>query len=103
MTDTTKKLHETLDLLGMRAQATAAGMIQMAVELARAGVIDDAALSRIKDAVYGEISLRRPASVSREEYDRTMRRRLDALFSGEETIGTTPPADVAAVIDRDQP
>jgi hypothetical protein len=32
-----------------------------------------------------------------------MRRRLDALFSGEETIGTTPPADVAAVIDRDQP
>jgi hypothetical protein len=97
----TKKIHETLDLLGMRAQAAAVGMIQIAVELCRAGVLDEAAMGRIKDAIFGEISLRRPVSVSKEEYDRTMRRRLDALFAGQETIGNKPPADVAAVIDGD--
>jgi len=97
----TKKLHETIDLLGLRAQATAAGMIQIAVELSRVGVLDEAAVGRVKDAIYGEISLRRPVSVSKEEYDRTMRRRLDALFSGREALGAEPPAEVAAVIEPD--
>ena len=96
-----KKLHDTLDLLGLRAQATAAGMIQLAVELARVGAIDQAALGRIKNAIHGEICLRRPTSVPKNEYDQTMRRRLDALFSGEETIGVEPPAEVAAVIEGD--
>jgi hypothetical protein len=97
----TKKLHETLDLLGMRAQAAAIGMIQIAVELGRAGVLEEAAIGRIKDAIFGEIALRRPTSVPKDEYDRTMRRRLDALFAGQEKIGNKPPAEVAAVIDHD--
>jgi hypothetical protein len=88
----TKKFHETLDLLGLRAQATAAGLIQLTVELNRAGVLDDAAMVRIKDSIFGEISLRRPIAVPKDEYDRSMRRRLDALFAGTERMGDPPPA-----------
>ncbi len=97
MTDT-KKLHETLDLLGMRAQAASVGMIQLSIELSRAGLLDEAALGRIKDAIFGEISLRRPASVPKEEYNRTMRRRLDALFAGSEPLGQKPPVPIGPVI-----
>ena len=96
----TKKLHETLDLLGLRAQATAAGMIQLSVELVRAGVLDEAALGRVKDSIFGEISLRRPISVPKDEYDRSMRRRLDALFAGTEPLGETPPSP-AEVVHQD--
>lgn len=95
----TRKLHETLDLLGLRAQAAAVGMIQLSVELNRAGVLGADALCRIKDAIFGEISLHRPASVPKEEYDRTIRRRLDALFAGDEVLGVKPPPAVAAVVD----
>lgn len=95
----TKKLHETLDLLGMRAQAASVGMIQLSIELARVGVLDEAALGRIKDAIFGEIALRRPVSVPKEEFDRTMRRRLDALFAGDEALGQKPPLPVGPVLN----
>lgn len=87
-----RRIHESLDLLGLRAQAAAVGMIQISIELSRAGVFDDAAIGRIKDAICGELGLSRPGSVPREEYERTMRRRLDALFSGAETLGNLPAA-----------
>lgn len=94
-----KKLCETLDLLGMRAQAAAVGMIQLSIELTRAGLLDEDALGRIKDAIFGEIALRRPPSVSKEEYDRTMRRRLNALFAGDEELGQKPPVPVGPVLE----
>ena len=89
MTDT-KKLRETVDLLGLRAQVTAVGLVQLSVELAKAGVLSNDALGRIKDAICGDLMLGRPAAVKREEYERTIRRRLDALFTGEEPVGPTP-------------
>ena len=70
----------------------------LAQSAARAGLLDEAALGRIKDAIFGEISLRRPASVPKEEYNRTMRRRLDALFAGSEPLGQKPPVPIGPVI-----
>jgi len=84
-----RKLREAVDLLGLRAQATAVGFVQLALELQRAGVLDDAALGRIKDAICGDIMLSKPSSVEREEYERSIRRRLDALFQGREPVGKT--------------
>ena len=43
-----KKLHFELTNVGMRAQATAAGMVQLCRELHRAGILDNDALERIK-------------------------------------------------------
>ncbi|KKC24552.1 hypothetical protein [Sphingomonas sp. SRS2] len=91
--DTTenRKFRESVDLLGLRAQVTAVGFVQLAVELKQAGILDEAALGRIKDAICGDLMLSRPAAVNREEYERSIRRRLDALFQGREPVGKTPP------------
>jgi hypothetical protein len=82
-----KRLHDTIDLVGLRAQATSVGLIQLAVELRRAGVIEDAAVTRIKDAIAKEICLNRPKSIPAEHFRETLRCRLDALFAGEERVG----------------
>lgn len=96
-----RRIHESLELLGVRAQAAAIGMIQISIELNRVGVLDEAALGRIKDAIFGEISLSRPVSIAREEYEKTVRRRLDALFSGTETLRGPPLAAVATTVEAD--
>jgi hypothetical protein len=89
-----KRLHDTIDLLGFRAQATTVGFLTLARELVSAGVLDQAALSRIKDAIMRELCLSRPAAASREEFEGVVRRRLDALFAGEDAVGRTPPQEL---------
>ena len=81
-TSDTRKLRETLDLLGIRAQATAAGLVQIAIELHGAGVLDEAAVGRIKSSILGDLMLSCPASLDPSDYETTLRRRLDALFTG---------------------
>lgn len=87
----TRKLRESIDLLGVRAQATAVGMFQTAIELRRAGVLNEAAIGRIKDAILGDIMLAKPPSADPADYERSLRKRLDALFAGDERFGSEPP------------
>lgn len=87
----TRKLRETLDLLGIRAQATAAGMVQIAIELHRAGILDDAAVGRIKNSICGDLMLSCPASLDRSDYEANLRKRLDALFLGQARVGDKMP------------
>ncbi|WP_420141911.1 hypothetical protein [Sphingomonas sp.] len=82
-----KKLHQTVTFVGLRAQATAVGLIQLSRELCRAGVIDGPALDRIKSAISREIAISGPPSARRDEYEREVRERLDRLFAGEEQVG----------------
>lgn len=82
-----KRLHDSIDLVGMRAQATTVGLIQLSIELNRAGVLDQGAIDRIKEAIANEISLNRPRSMSAENFDANLHRRLDRLFSGEDEVG----------------
>ena len=88
--DEERKLHEGIGFLGIRAQATMVGFVKLADELVRAGVIDQAALDRIKDAIVKELSLTRPPASPREDFERNTRRRLDALFAGDEKVGPIP-------------
>ena len=74
------KLHETVSFVGLRAQASAVGLLQLSAELVRAGVLDKAAVDRIKDAIAKDIALSRPRSVGRDEYMALVRERLDGLF-----------------------
>jgi hypothetical protein len=90
-----RHLHEQVNLLGLRAQATSIGFLTLARELVTAGVLSEAALGRVKDAIVKELCLSRPASASREAFERTIRLRLDALFAGEGAVGRTPPAEIA--------
>jgi hypothetical protein len=82
-----KKLHDAIELIGMRAQATTVGLIQLSVELNRAGVLDDAAIGRIKEAIAKEICLTAPKSVPQQNFGENVRKRLDRLFAGEESLG----------------
>lgn len=86
-----KRLHDTIDLVGMRAQATTVGLIQMSIELRRAGVLDDDAIGRIKNSIAKEICLSRPKSVSEDHFRDSLQNRLDRLFAGEEQVGEARP------------
>ncbi|MGE4429384.1 MAG: hypothetical protein AB7E05_01420 [Sphingobium sp.] len=85
-----KKLHYDLTNVGLRAQATAVGLLQLCVELRRAGVLEDAAVERIKSAIAEEIVVCAPRTVASRDYRQDIRDRLDHLFAGDQKLG---PAD----------
>jgi hypothetical protein len=86
--DKQKKLHFDLANVGLRAQATAVGLVQLCRELQRANVLDDAALGRIKDAIADEVSVTAPRPLASGGYRQEIRDRLDHLFAGEQEVGT---------------
>ena len=81
-----KRLHDSIGLVGLRAHATAVGLLQLSSELRRAGVLDDDAITRVKEAIIKDLSLSRPPNRSKQDFEDATRRRLDALFAGEETL-----------------
>ncbi|WP_260924197.1 hypothetical protein [Novosphingobium sp. 9] len=82
-----KRHHYDLKNVGLRAQATASGLVQLCKELQRVGVLDDAAVSRIKDAIADEIALTAPRSMLQADFRRDVCARLDGIFRGEEKLG----------------
>jgi hypothetical protein len=99
-----KALHNTLDFIGLRAQATTVGLLQLCSELVKAGILDDAALQRIKDAIRVEISLSHRKGHNREEFNETLRQRLDSIFPRGETAERTERVgsleDMQSALDR---
>lgn len=87
-----KQVHDLVSFVGLRAHATAVGLIQLSAELVRAGVLEEATIDRIKTAIANDLALSRPGSISKEEFSRTTRLRLDRLFSGEESLPLHPPS-----------
>jgi hypothetical protein len=84
-----KRLHFDLTNVGLRAQATAVGLVQ----LQRANVLEEAAVERIKLAIADEVSLSAPRSVSAQTYRSDIKARLDRLFAGGQALG---PAEALA-------
>jgi hypothetical protein len=85
-----KRLHQTASLIGLRAQATVIGLIHLTTELVKAGVLDDEAVGRIKDAIARDLLLSPPSGVNRDEYANWLRERLDGMFAHEQPIGAAP-------------
>ena len=75
-----RELHRTLDFIGLRAHAATVGLIQLCEELLTVGLLDAAALQRIKDAIHMEISVTRSRMSDHDGFDDTLRTRLDAIF-----------------------
>ncbi len=86
--DKQKELHYDLLNVGLRAQATAVGLVQTCIELRRANMLDGSAVERIKDAIADEVSLNAPRGIQRHEYRRDIKARLDRLFAGEQEVGS---------------
>jgi hypothetical protein len=88
-----KKLHDAIGFVGLRAHATAVGLIQLTTELADAGVLDQDAVGRIKTKIAQDLALSMPPHANREDFEAQTAQRLDKLFSGEEKLEpleTTP-------------
>lgn len=97
-----RRLHQTVSLVGLRAHATAIGLIQLTHELVRAGVLDEAAVGRIKQAIANDLMLSPPASVKKAEFEEWVHCRLDALFAFKEQLGKAPhPPGTENVPDPD--
>jgi hypothetical protein len=90
-----ERLHDSVNLVGLRAHATAVGLLKLTAELVRAGVLEQAAVDRIKEAIVKELSLSRSRSASKQEFERSTRMRLDALFAGDLPLGEQPPKEMA--------
>ena len=79
-TERARELHQTLEFIGLRAQATTVGLLQLCAELVHAEVLGDEAIGRIKDAIFQEIAVTHPRGYNRAEFERTLRQRLDSIF-----------------------
>jgi hypothetical protein len=75
-----RKLHGTIDFIGLRAHATSVGLIQLCSELMKAGVLDGQAVQRIKDAIQREIVISNPRGNARGGFEQSLKERLDAIF-----------------------
>lgn len=82
------RMHHELTAVGLRAQATAAGLVQLCRELNAVGILDDKALDRIKGVIADEISLTGPRSFTQAQYRQGVCERLDAIFAGRESLGS---------------
>ena len=84
------RLHECLDFIGLRAQATSVGLLQLCAELVKVGVLDDSAVDRIKTAIQKDITVsRRGGKHDHEQFETTLRKRLDSVFpSCDKPIGS---------------
>lgn len=87
-----KEIHDLIDYVGLRTHAIAAGFVQLSAELVRLGVLGDDAIARIKNAIANDIALKCPPSLSKAEFERTTRVRLDRLFAAEGRAQAGSPA-----------
>lgn len=76
-----EQLHDVIGFVGLRAHATAVGLIQLSNELLNAGVIDAAALDRVKLKIVQDLALSRPPNVKKDEFENQLKQRLDQIFA----------------------
>ena len=94
--------HLLVRMLDMRAQATAAGLVQLAAELRNANILSGAALEHIKDAIAEELAEHAPRSMTKQAFTKGVRERLDRVFAGCEPVGQVP-ADFVDPAGQDHP
>jgi hypothetical protein len=82
-----RRLHFDLSNVGLRAHATAVGLVQLCIELRNANILTEGALERIKCAIADDVSLSAPRGISARKHRDEMKSRLDVLFTGTEEIG----------------
>lgn len=88
-----RRMHFDLINVGLRAQATAAGLVRLCIELRDANVLTQDALERIKETIADDVSLAAPRGIPARDYRREIESRLDLLFAGAQEVG---PADALA-------
>jgi len=99
-----RELHRTLEFIGLRAQATTVGLLQLCAELVNAGVLGNEAIERIKEAIFREIAVTHSRGYNRAEFEQTLRERLDSIFpraaDGHRESRVGSAAEMEAALER---
>jgi len=74
-----ERIHANLEAIGIRASGAAVGLFQLLRELLDVGVLDGAAVNRIKEAVITDLAASRPRSQTLADYQQRVRERMDTL------------------------
>lgn len=74
-----ERIHANLEAIGIRASGAAVGLFQLLKELLDAGVLESAAINRIKEAVITDLAASRPRSQTLADYEQRVRERMDTL------------------------
>ncbi|RYF11046.1 MAG: hypothetical protein EOO77_20250 [Oxalobacteraceae bacterium] len=83
-----KRLHHDVTNVGLRAQATAVGLLQLCIELRDANVLSEDAITRIKNAIGDELIVGPNRRIASREQRSEIDDRLNRLFAGEQKIGS---------------
>jgi hypothetical protein len=94
-----KRLHHDVTNVGLRAQATAVGLIQLCIELRCANVLNDDAMRRIKGAITDELCMGAGRRAAARDHRGEVEARLDRLFAGEQPIGSADALDFVSEAD----
>ncbi|WP_242136897.1 MULTISPECIES: hypothetical protein [unclassified Sphingomonas] len=95
-----KRMHYDLSNVGLRAQATAVGLVQLCIELKQAGLLESQAIERIKSAIGDEIIGSAPRAVCNAAHKQDVRSRLDRLFAGDQAVGSADALAFEKPMDR---
>ncbi|MCF8709220.1 hypothetical protein [Rhizorhapis sp. SPR117] len=95
-----RRLHFDLTNVGLRAQATAAGLVRLCIELRDANVLTDDALERIKGAIADDVALTAPRGIPARDYRYEIKDRLDLLFTGTREVGSAEALAFGTEPDR---
>lgn len=94
-----KRLHHDVTNVGLRAQATAVGLIQLCIELRAANVLSEDALKRIKLTIGDELAIGPYRRIASRDHRSEIDSRLDRLFTGQEKVGSAD--ELAFTLDPD--
>lgn len=75
-----KRLHDCIGFARMGSQATSVAVLQLCTKLRLAGVLNDGAITRIKEAVAKDIAISQRGCSFQDEV-KTSLNHLDKLFS----------------------
>ena len=86
-TEKQKQLHHDVTNVGLRAQATAVGLIQLCIELRKTDALSEEGLSNVKKAIADELLVGPYRRHCSREQRRELEERIDRIFAGEQKVG----------------
>lgn len=97
--DKQKQLHNDVTNVGLRAQATAVGLIQLCIELRKTNALSEEGLSNVKKAIADELLIGQNRRYCSREQRCEIEARIDRVFAGEQKVG--PAGELSFVTDQE--
>jgi hypothetical protein len=93
-----KQLHNDVTNVGLRAQATAVGLIQLCIELRKSNALSEEGLGNVKKAIADELLIGPYRRYCSREQRVEIETRIDRIFAGEQKVG--PAEELSFVTEQ---